>query len=169
MYTIFASALQFGFACWLFNSCLNFLAPLQKAFRHSWILNAPLDRGLVLSDGYRLIGDSITVLGIALMFVAPLPLSLITGESLWLVALKCVCASVGGVLGSFVKRRLGMPRGKFLPLVDHGDYMIVTVAFFVAFNLVDPLVGLVALVGTYIVHPMVCVVAYFLKIKNEPY
>jgi CDP-2,3-bis-(O-geranylgeranyl)-sn-glycerol synthase len=169
MYTIFASALQFGLACWLFNAGLNLLAPLQKAFPHSWLLNAPLDWRLVLPDGHRLVGDSITVLGIVLMFLMPFPLSLIAGEPLWLVALKCACASAGGILGSFVKRRLGMPRGKFLPLVDHGDYMIVTVACFIAFDLVDPLVGLVALVGTYIVHPMVCVVAYLLKIKSEPY
>ncbi len=165
---IFSSAFSFGLACWLFNMSLNLIAPLKDRFPKIELFDSPLDRGSVLRDGRRVFGDSITISGMVFVLVLPFLIAPVIQQSFALVFLKCSCAYVGGALGSFVKRRLGFPRGRFLPFVDHGDYMLATVFVFCAcgFERID--VAIVALAGTYVVHPMVSGLSYLLGIKKQP-
>jgi len=70
-------------------------------------LSGPIDSGIVLSDGHRLLGNSKTWRGVAAaIIVTPLAANLI-GLSWRLGAVVGVCAMAGDCLSSFVKRRLG--------------------------------------------------------------
>lgn len=165
---IFSSAFSFGLACWIFNMSLNLIAPLKDWFPNIEKFDSPLDRGASLRDGHRIFGDSITISGMVFALILPFVIAPLIQQSLALVFLKCSCAYVGGAAGSFVKRRLGFPRGRFLPFVDHGDYMLATIFVFCAFGFERIDVAIVALAGTFVIHPMVSYLSYLLGIKRQP-
>lgn len=78
-------------------------------------------------------------------------------------------AMVGDLGGSFVKRRLGIERGKPAPLLDQLDFII---GMFVFLWFVIPLKWewvVILLVLTPAVHLIANGIAYLTKIKNVPY
>ena len=69
--------------------------------------SAPIDGGLVLRDGRRLLGPSKTWRGLAIGALFPAGLSPLIGLS-WLAGMSAgVAAMVGDCISSFAKRRLG--------------------------------------------------------------
>ncbi|NIO23146.1 MAG: CDP-2,3-bis-(O-geranylgeranyl)-sn-glycerol synthase [Candidatus Aenigmarchaeota archaeon] len=78
-------------------------------------------------------------------------------------------AMAGDLGGSFLKRRIGIPRGKPAPLLDQLDFiigMLVFLAFVVALKW-EWVVILVIL--TPVIHLVANGVAYLLRIKKVPY
>lgn len=166
LFTIyFVKAIIFATPCWIINMCFNLLNPLRKKF--TWIqkINIPLDFGIILPDKERLLGGSQALLGLCVVFIAPLFLG--SFGPLAENYLKSFCVFTGDTLGSFVKRRLHIPRGHFLVGVDHADYMIVTTLVFLYLNKIELITACIALIITYIFHPLVCIIGYKLKIKDE--
>jgi CDP-diglyceride synthetase len=75
---------------------------------------------------------------------------------------------LGDILGSVIKRRFGYSKGTFMPLVDHGDYILLTGAFFVFQEKISFSIFLASLALTYVLHPIVCVIGYKMRIKKQP-
>lgn len=70
--------------------------------------SAPVDGGLVLCDGHRLLGRSKTLRGVGIGILVPASLSLLMGFSWRTGALVGVAAMAGDCMASFIKRRLGL-------------------------------------------------------------
>jgi CDP-2,3-bis-(O-geranylgeranyl)-sn-glycerol synthase len=166
--TILMHILSYALPCWIINISLNFIYPLRRDVPFFQKFNFPFDFGKSFYDGRRIFGESQGFLSIPVIIITPLILHLFIAQSLSLLFLKSFCVFVGDLLGSFIKRRLGLPRGTFLPGVDHGDYMIITglVCYLAGVETLEVVIS--ALIITYIFHPIVCYIGYRLNIKREP-
>ena len=152
----------------------------------------PVDLGKTDSNGVRWIGDGVTwrgliggtmigiITGIVQGYFAPyiltnfgqfittpiitnIPEGIVTGFLLGFGAL------LGDAIGSFLKRRLGIGRGKPAPFLDQLDFIIVAlllVSLVVKLNLV---VIVTALALTLIIHLVTNTGAYLLGLKDVWY
>lgn len=68
----------------------------------------PVDGGLTLKDGYRLLGDSKTIRGVISALVLVSLVGGLLGFSLFFSAMIALLAMVGDLLSSFIKRRRGL-------------------------------------------------------------
>jgi len=99
----------------------------------------PLDGGRKFFDGKRLLGDGKTVKGtcsglifgfIAALTVGLTYLSLSADSTLALPGYIAIgfCSAVGAIggdlLGSFIKRRMGLPPGSPAPFIDQFDFIL---------------------------------------------
>ena len=152
----------------------------------------PVDFGKSDSKGNRWIGDGVTWRGI----IAGTVVGMITGAVQGILAPAILAnygpyiitpiitdvssgiligfllgfgALLGDALGSFLKRRLGIGRGKPAPILDQLDFIIVAlilVSFAVELNL---LVIVITLALTLIIHLATNSVAYLLGLKDVWY
>ena len=152
----------------------------------------PVDFGKTDSQGNRWIGDGVTwrglisgtivgmITGALQGFLAPYIISafgphiitpIVTDVSGGIVIgfMLGFGALLGDLIGSFLKRRLGIGRGKPAPILDQLDFIIVAlilVSFVVELNW---LVVVIALVLTLIMHLATNTGAYLLGIKDVWY
>jgi CDP-2,3-bis-(O-geranylgeranyl)-sn-glycerol synthase len=168
-----------------FTDLLAFLLPIYVANSSPVVLGGgePLDFGISLRDGERLLGSGKTVRGfiggaLAGTFAAGI-LSLF-----WLLpffptpAVQFVAGSAmaigtlaGDALGSFVKRRAHVGSGSPFVL-DTSAFLIVALAFampFTSASLFEPANLLVFLILTLILHPMTNFFANRAGLKNVPW
>lgn len=161
-----ANFFAYFFIAWSANISLNLLYVLKRYVPEFQRLNYPLDGGLSYR-GDRLIGDSVNIIG--LIFC------LAIGGGLYLTGGGIILASIaplvyiGNALGSFIKRRLHKKSGEFVPIVDHGDYMLFLGFIFVSLHYIEPLFAVLAILLTYILHPLACWAAFKLKLRENPY
>jgi CDP-2,3-bis-(O-geranylgeranyl)-sn-glycerol synthase len=160
-------ALAFAGPCWIVNLSHNFIVPLKKIFPALIKIDPPIDGGLRWGKN-RILGGSITYAGLLVTLIMPFLLVYVFSQSFQILMLKSLSVYIGGALGSFIKRRLGYMRGEFMPIVDHGDYILFTSIIFYALKLEYLLVILGGIALTYIFHPIACYIGYKLKIKTEP-
>jgi CDP-2,3-bis-(O-geranylgeranyl)-sn-glycerol synthase len=164
---------------------LVFLIPIYIANSAPVLLGggAPLDFGIVLPDGRRLLGKSKTVRGfaagvlagtvmggiIALLYQLPY----FTGPTEQFIAgfLVSLGTMAGDSLGSFVKRRMGMESGKpFWP--DTVMFLLVALAFVYPFadaGLYRPLNLIIFFLLTVVLHPLTNAIANRLGLKKVPW
>lgn len=154
------------FIAWSANISLNLLYVVKKYVPEFKYLNHPLDFGLNFR-GERLIGDSVNIIGLIFSLTISLAVYSATGEMIWTSIPVIVYA--GNMLGSFIKRRLHMKSGEFLPIVDHGDYMLLLGIVFVSLRYIDTLFAVLAVLLTYILHPLACLIAFKLGLRENPY
>lgn len=152
----------------------------------------PVDFGKSDSKGNRWIGDGVTwrgliagtiigmITGAVQGFFAPAILEnfgqyiitpIITSipSGILIGLLLGFGALLGDALGSFLKRRLGIGRGKPAPILDQLDFItvaLILVSFVVELNL---LVIVLALALTLIIHLLTNTCAYLLGIKDVWY
>jgi len=156
----------------------------------------PIDFGRSLRDGHRVFGDGKTwrglaagvgsgvVLGAALQVVgSAVSPTLAFGATPSDVALAIVLLSVGALLGdllgAFVKRRLGKPRGAPVPGLDQYDFVVGAFALLLAFDPTwwlarywtgEAIYGLVfIIIITPILHRAVNILGYRMGAKREPW
>ena len=152
----------------------------------------PIDFGKTDSKGIRWIGDGVTwrglvagtiigmITGIIQGYLAPMILPFI-GNSFIVPIITSIPngiligfllgfgALIGDALGSFLKRRLGIGRGKPAPILDQLDFIIVALIF------VSPVVELnltfvvLALLLTLFIHLLTNSFAYLLGLKDVWY
>ena len=151
--------LAYAVPIWIFNMSYSFVPLLKRKF--------PALSRFDKSFSERLIGVQGT-LTFPIVLLSPLILLPFFAQSYVILLLKSASVATGDMLGSFIKRRLGFPKGKYLPGVDHGDYMILCGIVFVSFGLVSFSIAFQALIITYMVHPIVCYIGWRLGIKREP-
>ncbi len=150
----------------------------------------PIDMGKNFIDGKRILGDGKTIRGFVAgvvggMLVAHAQLliersfgfnvysSLPYLQFLQLVFLLSLGAMTGDALGSFIKRRFGVERGKCFPILDQLTFLLVAYAFASlskAFKTLFTLkIMLIGIVITPLLHLGVNVIAYILKLKEVPW
>ncbi len=151
---------------WGTNILFNFLYVLKKYKPKYVSKDKAIDGGLMLY-GNRLIGESTTVYGLIIALVTSFTIySISKSFSLSIIPLLVY---IGHMIGSFIKRRFGIEDGKFMPFVDHGDYMITTGVILTILGYISFELALAGLVFTYIFHPLACYVAFKLKLRQYPY
>ncbi|MCX6754388.1 MAG: CDP-archaeol synthase [Candidatus Nomurabacteria bacterium] len=151
---------------WGTNICLNFLYVIKRYVPSVKKLDIPLD-GDIEFNGERLLGESTTVLGLLISILASLFVYSIIHNLVWMSI--PILVYFGHLFGSFVKRRIHKKGGEFMLFVDHGDYMILTGIVFVILNYISFLFAFLALLVTYILHPIACFLAFKLKLRENPY
>jgi CDP-2,3-bis-(O-geranylgeranyl)-sn-glycerol synthase len=163
--TIYNFILYVGIA-WGTNILFNLLYVLKR-YRPTYVsMDRPIDANIILS-GNRLIGESTTVFGLLIAIIASITVYIIFND--FYLAIIPLLVYLGHTIGSFIKRRFGIEDGKFMPIVDHGDYMITTGLVLLCFGYISWALALAGLVFTYIFHPLACFVAYKLKLRQYPY
>ena len=152
----------------------------------------PVDFGKTDKNGIRWIGDGVTwrgliagtligtltgaVQGYLAQFILPeigqyiitpivtdIPNGILIGFLLGLGAL------VGDALGSFLKRRIGIGRGKPAPILDQLDFIIVALIFVSPFVNMNLQFIAIAIILTLIIHLIANTLAYLLGIKDVWY
>lgn len=151
---------------WGTNMLLNVLGIIKLHFPNVINLDKPIDFGLEYR-GDRLIGESTTIVGLILSILISVILYLTKFHFIWIYIPLLVY--FGHTLGSIIKRRMHKKGGEFVIFVDHGDYMILTGTVFVLMNYVTPLFAILSILVTYIFHPIVCFIAFKLKLRKLPY
>lgn len=152
----------------------------------------PVDFGKSDIKGVRWIGDGVTwrgllggtiigiVTGIIQGFIAPHILSnfgqfittpIITSipEGILIGFLLGFGALLGDALGSFLKRRFGIGRGKPAPLLDQLDFLIVALILVSFVVKMDWIFVIMAIVLTLIIHLLANTCAYLLGLKDVWY
>lgn len=152
----------------------------------------PLDFGKTDSKGNRWIGDGVTwrgMIGGTLLgtlvgaiqgyygadllslfgqyIFTPIPVGLTNG--ILIGFLLAFGALTGDAIGSFLKRRLGIGRGKPAPILDQIDFLVVALLFaslVVKFNLQFIII---AIILTLFIHLITNTIAYLLGLKNVWY
>lgn len=164
MLTLNDFLLYFGIA-WATNISLNLLGTAKMYKKWIKLNDQPLD-GRAMFAGYRLLGDTITVFGFGITMVISLAVFL-ASQNVVLSSIPLL-VYIGGLVGSFIKRRLKIPEGQHMVVIDHGDYMIVT--GLVLFSTGSASLQLVtyALLATYVLHPISTFAAYKLRLRVDP-
>lgn len=161
-----ANFLMYFSLAWGANIALNFLYVIKRYIPKSARFDRPIDGGLVYR-GDRLVGDSTTLVGLTLSLVLSVIIYFITLKLMW--ASIPILVYFGDLLGGFIKRRLHKKVGEFVPFIDHGDYMLFLGAVFVFQHYISVWFAGLAIIITYILHPLACLIAFKLKLREHPY
>jgi CDP-2,3-bis-(O-geranylgeranyl)-sn-glycerol synthase len=155
----------------------------------------PIDRGRLFNDGYSLFGPGKTwegffggffsgvILGIVQVITAPVLLNLIQQAglvlppdflpvvllSIPLVIVVSLGALVGDLIGSFIKRRLKIARGKPAPLLDQLDFLLMALFFGLFVYPLPLLLALFLLIVTPIIHLLANAIGYRIGVKEVPW
>ncbi len=164
----FSDALQFAIPCWAINLSLNSLYVIKTVYPPLARYDYPLDGKLKLRDNRRILGNSTTWPGVAIALAAGILLSFVFSFSVTAGILYGISVYAGHGLGSFIKRRFGYSDGKFMPFVDHSDYVILTGAIMGLLGKFSWHSIIIAILITYIVHPIVTFLGYLLKLHKYP-
>ncbi len=150
---------------WGANILLNILGSIKMHVPKVKKFDRPIDGGLEY-QGERLIGESTTFIGLIIVIIVSVVLYFTTYNLIWVSIPLLVYA--GHMLGSIVKRRMHKKDGEFVPFVDHGDYMILTGIVLAALHHITFLFAILSILVTYILHPIICYVAFKLKLRERP-
>lgn len=135
----------------------------------------PIDLGKKFIDGHRILGDGKTfeglLVGLYFGFIVSFTYMLLQYDfySTLILYLSCIAAILGDLLGSFVKRRLGLKRGERALLLDQLDFFLASSIVLIIHGLVDYILFIVALVIIVLLHILTNRVAYILGLKNVPW
>lgn len=152
----------------------------------------PIDFGKCDSKGNRWIGDGVTwrgliagtmigiVTGAVEGFIAPNVIPLIGGNLITPIItdvssgiligfLLGFGAMLGDALGSFIKRRIGIGRGKPAPILDQLDFIIVAIILVIPFVEVNWIFIAIAIILTLIIHLIANTGAYLFGLKDVWY
>lgn len=158
----------FTISCWLINISLNGLYVLKLIWPNFTQYDYPLDGRNNWFDGQRILGSSTTIPGILVALGAGLLCTQVFNYHFALGLLFGICVYGGHALGSFIKRRFKYKDGDFMPVVDHGDYVITTGLVMILANKFAWTTVITGILITYILHPIFTYLSYKLKLHKEP-
>ncbi|ADY01482.1 MAG: CDP-2,3-bis-(O-geranylgeranyl)-sn-glycerol synthase [Vulcanisaeta sp.] len=152
----------------------------SKVFRR----RTPIDLGRNFIDGKRLFGDGKTYEG----FITGLLAGFVIGELTYIIVTRavniaselpnplavfvmCIAALLGDLLGAFIKRRLGLPRGASAPLLDQLDFLLAALLalWFIQSSVLRVIYVVIAVIITPPIHLATNTIAYLLRLKREPW
>jgi hypothetical protein len=132
-------------------------------------LTRPIDNGLILSDGYRLFGNSKTWRGLSSAILITPAVAILYGLEPLTGAMFGALAITGDVLASFIKRRQGnveSSRSRGLDTVPESLLPVLLLKDSLALNLID----IALIVGIFFLcEEFVSPVLYRLHIRDQPY
>jgi len=135
----------------------------------------PIDFGKSFIDGRPIFGSHKTLRGffsgLLVGTLAGLAMTVVLGYPLFFGLVSSLGALLGDLCGAFVKRRLGIPPGGLLPVIDQIDFVagaILVSLPFVSQILSWPL-ALTVLIITPPIHLLTNYVAYKLHLKSNPW
>lgn len=155
--------LHFAGPCWVVNMSLNGIYVAKQIFPSISKLDKPIDGGLSIK-GSRILGNSTTWLGIVVAVV----IGILIKQDFAMGLIVAATVYFGHAWGSFIKRRAKYVDGQFMPLIDHGDYIIMSGLVFGLMHQYHWAVIGAAILLTYIGHPLVTYVSYLLRLKKNP-
>ncbi|MCE4612213.1 MAG: CDP-2,3-bis-(O-geranylgeranyl)-sn-glycerol synthase [Desulfurococcales archaeon] len=136
----------------------------------------PVDFNLKFLDGRRLLGDGKTWEGVTSGLVAGLVVSAIiaifsqNAGFITLGILSSIGALIGDMAGSFVKRRINMPRGAPAPLLDQLDFYVgALLLLYIAGVQIRLVPSIILAVVVLVLHVGTNYMAYRLGLKNVPW
>ncbi len=135
----------------------------------------PIDMGLTLPDGRRLLGDGKTfegfIFGMTIGVAAGLLLlALLDKPPITASILSSAGALAGDIIGSFIKRRMGLERGVQAPLLDQLDFYIGALAtLWLAGYRFDPASIIIVALVILVLHVATNRLAYLLGLKSVPW
>ncbi len=148
----------------------------------------PIDGGRNWRDGRRIFGDSKTIEGFALGVGAGTFYGIIesylfpifnTYSGMWGASLPLMTpfigfmiafgAMTGDLVGSFIKRRLGMKSSANAPGLDQLNFVVGAIVFSFAFTHISIVMAAIMLLITLFIHRMVCIIGYLLGFKKVPW
>ncbi len=129
----------------------------------------PVDLGRNFIDGRRILGDGVTVRGTIMGIVSGALVGAVQGDIL-LGFLLGTGAMLGDAAGSFLKRRLAMPRGAPAPLLDQLNFVVggLAVAALFGYGVPWSTVFILFLITPF-AHLTVNKIGYALKLKDVPW
>lgn len=133
----------------------------------------PLDLGKTFYDGRPIFGKNKTFRG----FFSGLIVGSIVGlvESFFFGYPSCfgfllsLGALVGDLAGAFLKRRLGIPPGGILPVIDQVDFIVGALIFSFPLNMLSLELAITVLVITPPIHLLTNFAAYKMGLKSTPW
>ncbi|PCN49837.1 hypothetical protein B6U99_07635 [Candidatus Geothermarchaeota archaeon ex4572_27] len=157
-----AASLIFILPAYAANAAPLTLAAVVKG-RH------PIDFGLTLPDGRRLLGDAKTWEGLVAGVAVGVVVGHLLGDAMLGLALG-LGAMLGDVAGSFLKRRLGLEPGSPTPILDQLDFLAgaLSLAYLSGYQ-VTPLRAAILAALTPPIHVATNAIAYALGLKDRPY
>ena len=152
----------------------------------------PVDFGKTDSKGNRWIGDGVTwrgfiagtligvITGAVQGYIAPLilptiepylitPIITSVSNGILIGFLLGFGALLGDAVGSFLKRRLGIGRGKPAPILDQLDFIIVALILVTPVVKINLIFIVIAIVLTLLIHLIANTCAYLLGLKDVWY
>jgi len=135
----------------------------------------PIDGGRRLADGRPIFGPGKTVRGFLGGLLAGTAAggiqAAIAGSAVFLLAgfLLSLGALCGDLLGSFIKRRIGLERGRPAPPLDQLGFLLFAILFVLPVRAPSAQVFLILLAVTPAVHLAANFLAHLLGLKDRPY
>jgi CDP-2,3-bis-(O-geranylgeranyl)-sn-glycerol synthase len=133
----------------------------------------PLDFGKNFVDGRRVFGTNKTFrgffFGLAIGILVGMVELFLFGYPVLFVFLSPLGALVGDLTGAFLKRRLNIPPGGLLPVVDQVDFVIGALVFTLPLQIISLEVAIAMLIITPPIHLLTNFAAYKLKLKSNPW
>ncbi|MFW9934617.1 MAG: CDP-2,3-bis-(O-geranylgeranyl)-sn-glycerol synthase [Candidatus Thorarchaeota archaeon] len=86
-----------------------------------------------------------------------------------LVILVALGALVGDLIGSFIKRRLKINRGRPAPILDQLDFLIMAILLGAFITPIPWVLAVFLLIVTPLIHLCANVIGYLLRLKQEPW
>ena len=133
----------------------------------------PLDLGKNFFDGKPIFGKNKTVrgffFGLAIGVTVGLVESIIFSYPLLFSVLSPLGALMGDLAGAFLKRRLGIAPGGFLPIIDQVDFVVGAILFSLPLTLMYWELAIAVIIITPPIHLFTNFLAYKLKLKNNPW
>lgn len=136
----------------------------------------PLDFGRDFRDGRRILGDGVTwrgtIIGTLIGTLIGLIQGIISGNILQGLLLGFTLgagALLGDAAGSFIKRRLNISRGRPAPILDQLDFVVGALLLSSLIVPLEPVLILLVLLITIILHLSANILAYSMGIKEVWY
>jgi len=136
----------------------------------------PVDFGKKFIDGHRLIGDGVTWKGLIFGTITGTLIGAIEGVLIWdpvygivIGFLLSFGAMLGDAVGSFIKRRLNIGRGRPAPILDQLDFIAGALLLASLYTTIIFETVIIIAVLTFIIHIISNIVAYLLGLKDVWY
>ncbi len=94
------------------------------------------------------------------------PIVLVTVPLVMLVALG---ALLGDLIGSFIKRRMKITRGRPAPILDQLDFLLMAMLLGALVIPIPLVIAIFLLIVTPLIHLLANIIGYFLGLKKEPW
>ncbi len=153
---------------WGINICLNLLGHFKRKLPALRNLDVPIDARLMFFDRQRLLGDSTTLLGILIAPSSGMFIGFFLGLPISLGAIAGICVYLGHACGSFIKRRLKIKPGDYVPILDHTDSVIMLGMVYYNLGILSLQSIVMAAAVSALFQPLLCYIGFRLHLRERP-